>query len=64
MGLVEGHPLAVLFGLAFAGRERRQAFVAHGHAVPLAVVDDPLVQIFGSDPRTAASRAGGLVLAV
>lgn len=57
VGLVEGHPLPVLLGLALAGWKRRQALVVEANTVPLAVGGNPGLELFAGEPWSAAARA-------
>lgn len=57
VGLVEGHPLAVLRRLTPAGRERRQALVIEGNSVAGAVFGQTLAKLFGCEARPTTARA-------
>jgi len=45
VGLVEGHPFAVLRALTLAGRERRQAFVVERDTVAAAVFSQAIAEL-------------------
>jgi hypothetical protein len=59
-GLVEGHPLAVLGGLAPAGGKRRESVVSgRSDVVPIAVGRETLAELLGRDAGAAAGTCGG-----
>jgi len=54
--LVEGDPLAVLPGLALAGRKDGQAGRAPGGLIPSAVVGDPDLEVLGAESGASLGR--------